>query len=197
MRKFLVTLVLGMLCSVHVSAQSDEDISSVEEHFDLLTSEWLRLSGDLKTYDGLSFFCRDESFRQHTFNVLSQIHHYDSLILLLFEDPEVVAEMSKKEYRHSKKDIETFEKEYSIKNFVGHLKESCGDRNEIERNKDDLQKQSGMYSYDGQVLLIETEIRKYLKHIDKVVIAIDDHVHMLQLDDVKAFKLLAEKGIGQ
>lgn len=190
----LTVLGIWFVLLTPAQAQTLEEISSVEEHFDMLTSEWLRVSGDLKTYDGLSFFCGDPAFRDHTIGILSQIHHYDSLVLELFTSgAAAVSEVNKKTQRHTIKDIEAFEEKYSVKAFMNHLRESCGTRNEIERNKDELQKASGMYSYDGQILLIETEIRKYLKHIDKVVIALDDHVHMLHLDDVKAFKLLTEQ----
>lgn len=185
------TLLVGIVffLSQHCIAQTAVNI---EDDFDLLTAEWLSASGELKTYNGLDRFCTSPDFRETTLDVLDLLHHYDSLVLEILLDPSYDLEISHREYKHTIKDIQEFEEEYSIKDFVAFLRKSCGTRNDLERNKEDLIKESGMYSYDGQILVLETQLRQFLKHIDKKVIAIDDHLHLIHVDQLRPFKPVTE-----
>lgn len=160
---------------------------NIEDEFDFLTANWLEVSGELKTYNGLDRFCSSPEFRETTIDILGLLHHYDSLILDILTDPSNKLEIAHREYKHTIKDIQKFEEEYSINEFIGFLRESCATRKELERDKKNLVKESGMYSYDGQILVLETQLRKFLKHLDKKVIAIDDHVHMIHIDQVKPY----------
>ncbi|REE00072.1 hypothetical protein [Marinoscillum furvescens] len=166
--------------------------TSIEEEYDLLTEHWLEASDVLKTYDGLGLLCNDAKFRNNTLEILSLIHHYDSVLLDLMKDPTVELEISSHEYRKTMKELQQFEAEYGVKSFVSFLKESCLSRRDLERNKEELQKASGMYSYDGQRLVLETKLGKFLKHIDKKVVSIDKHIHHIHPDQVKEVKLLSE-----
>lgn len=179
-------IILGLAMSVAHSSLAQTS-SKLEEDFDLLTSEWLNVSGELKTYSGLNRFCINADFRQETMDILGLLHHYDSLVLQILLDPSYDLDISHREYKHTIKDIQKFEEEFSIKKFIDHLRESCAARNELERSKDDLVKGSNVHSYDGQILVLETDIRRFLNHIDKKVIAIDDHLHMIHVDQVKSF----------
>ena len=64
-----------------------------------------------------------------------------------------------------KTDIEKFEGDYDLKGFISFLRESCTTRNQLERDKEDLKKEVGMHSYDGQVMMLEAEVNKFLKKI--------------------------------
>lgn len=184
-----VATMLLTVVSVTVHAQA----TNIEEEYDLLTAKWLEHSGKMKTYGGLAEFCTEASFRGETVQVLELIHHYDSLLLDILFDPSLDLSVSAKEYKHALRDIQGFEREYGVKQFITFLKGSCNTRNELERNKETLMKESGMYSYDGQILVLETELRKYLKVIDKKVLAIDDHVHLIHPDHVRPWKVVAEQ----
>lgn len=152
---------------------------SIEEEYDLLTSEWLLVSEELKTYGGLSQFCTDADYRDQTLHVLNLLHHYDSLLLNLLMDPTAGLDISHKEYKNALADLHEIEDKYDPKTFMAFLRESCITRNELERDKENLMKASGMYSYDGQLLMLETQQRKFLKQIDKRVTLMDEHVHKI------------------
>jgi hypothetical protein len=182
-----------VLTSVAGSVAQSSDAVSIEEEYDFLTGQWLEVSGELKTYSGLASYCKQPEFRKHTAHILELLHHYDSLVLDILTDPTSQLHVSKKEQQKTIKDIEKFEEKYSLKNFSALLKESCRTYKDLEKNKDDLVKESGMYSYDGQILILETQLRKFLTSIDKRVVAIDDHIHLIHPDQIKPFKMLARK----
>lgn len=187
MRKTAVLILMGLSLVGQLAAQTN-----IEEEYDLLTEHWLEASDVLKTYDGLGLLCNDAKFRHNTLEILSLIHHYDSVLLDLMKDPTVELEISSHEYRKTMKELQAFEAEYGVKSFVSFLKESCITRRDLERNKEELQKDSGMYSYDGQRLVLETNLGKFLKHIDKKVVSIDKHIHHIHPDQVRPVKLLSE-----
>lgn len=171
-----------------ISLSSFSQAQMIEEEFDALTAEWLEISEQLKTYDGLGYFCKSKEFRETSLSVLRQLHHYDSLILeVLLETDESKLGVSHREYKHTLRDIEKFEEEYGIREFIAFLKEGCVTWKGLEKDKEMLVKESGMYSYDGQLLVLETQLGKFLKHIDKKVIAIDEHIHLIHIDQVRAF----------
>lgn len=173
-------------------AVTAQTASHLEDDFDLLTSEWLSVSGDLKTYQGLNRFCQSAQYRQDVVDVLDLMHHYDSLVLNVLLDPSYDLQISHREYKNTVKDIQQFEENYSIKKFMDFLRQSCRARNDLEKNKADLMKGSGVHSYDGKILVLENELRKFLKNIDKKVIAIDDHLHLIHVDQVEPYMPVTE-----
>lgn len=171
-----IVLLLGLMSlSPWLFAQT------LENTYDQLTAEWLEISGKLKTYQGLKEFCNNPDFRHSTTKNLQSIHHYDSLVLDRLEDPTRDLDVNQREYRKTARDIKKFERKYDVKGFMDFLRESCMAMRELENNKEDLSREVGMYSYDGQILILETDLRKFLKHIDKKAIDIDDHLHLLDL----------------
>lgn len=188
----LIRKSIFFICLLIGYSSSSQTATSIEDDFDLLTSEWLRISGDMKTYHGLNEFCTSREYRKTALDILDLLHHYDSIVLETLLDPSNNLEISHREYRKTIKDIEEFETEYGIKDFIAFLRESCSTRNELERSKDDLVKDSGVYSYDGQILVLETQLRRYLKNIDKTILAIDDHLHLIHVDAIKPYKVLSE-----
>jgi len=45
-----------------------------------------------------------------------------------------------------------------------------------------LEKGVGYESYDAKILLLETEAGRYLKKLDKLVLKVDDHLHVLDIN---------------
>jgi hypothetical protein len=105
------------------------------------------------------------------------------LILEITNDPNRIASASDKELKNTLKDIAKMEEEYSLIEFKNQLKSSCDFRKDIEKNKESSKNDFADQSYDGQILIMETEIRKYLRHIDNLVLKIDDHLLMLHIDE--------------
>ncbi|MEP1035552.1 hypothetical protein [Ekhidna sp.] len=172
----LVILILGS--TLTVKAQN------VEEQYETLTNQWLEVSVELKSYNGLSKFCQSQEFRGYAVNILSDLHHFDSVMINFLHEPTTELLIGKKEYQKSLKDINNFEAKYSTKGFLDFLRESCITRNDLEKNKEDLKKDIGMNSFDGQVLVLESGLTKYLKHIDKRILAIEKHMHMIHPDRI-------------
>lgn len=162
---------------------------NVEEEYEFLTNHWLKMSADISHYYGLSAFCTNSEYRTYTIEVLESLHHYDSLVLDLLKDPTADIDISSHEYKKTMKDIEKFEGDYDLKEFISFLRESCITRNQLERDKDDLKNEVGMYSYDGQVMMLETEVNKFLNKIDKRILAINKHIHHIHPDKVKPFRI--------
>lgn len=177
MNKYLLSILLSSIISFSFA-------QTIEDQYDFLTQRWLETSGKLKTYSGLGEFCNSPEFRAETFNTLQSLHHYDSLVLDIMNDPAVELDAKQKEYKRTFKDIKKFENKYDLIAFRDFLKESCLMFRDLEKNKDELVNEVGQYSYDGQIFILETDLRKFLTHIDKKVLDIDDHLHLLHLDRV-------------
>lgn len=164
---------------------------NIEEEYEYLTDQWLVISEDLTHYGGLSAFCTSEEYRIYTLDILNLLHHYDSVVLDLLKNPTSDIDVSSKEYRKTMSDIAKFEEEYDVKGFISFLKESCLSRRDLEKNKDDLKKEVGIYSYDGQVMMLETDLNKFMKHITKRIVAINDHVHKIHPSQVKSLQVVS------
>lgn len=155
---------------------------TIEDKYDRLTENWLEVSAELKNYAGLSTFCVSEEFRDYTTTILKEMHHYDSVVMDFLKEPGAEELIGHHEYKATLKEIGQFEEEYGIKSFMNFLRESCVTRNDLEKNKADLKNEVGMYSYDGQIVVLETDIHRFLKHIDKRVVSIDKHLHKIHPD---------------
>ncbi|MBR10201.1 MAG: hypothetical protein CMP48_21235 [Rickettsiales bacterium] len=185
-------VVLLILLAVSNVSYSQIKPVGIEKEFEELTAHWHQISDLLSTYNGLSDFCVTPEFRNESIKVLSTIHHIDSLILDLMHDPTSSLQVSKKEREKTIDEIEKFEQEYGIRSFIEFLKESCLTRNELEANAETLKNESGMYSYDGQVMMLETRLSKYLKHLTKKVDMIAEHIHHIHPDQLLDIKLISQ-----
>ena len=175
----LLTFVVGQ-----VQSQSYVTID-IEEEYEFLTEQWLFVSEDLSHYYGLSAFCTNGEYREFAIEILELLHHYDSVVLDILKNPTSDIDISSKEYRKTMDDIASFEGDYDVKSFISFLRESCITRNDLERNKEDLKREVGMYSYDGQVMMLETDLRKFMKKIDKRIVSINEHIHKIHPSQVK------------
>lgn len=165
----------ALIASAHwVFAQSNEEI---REKVDEITFEWDNEAIVLNSYEGLTKFCRDNQYRYGIIDLLEEIHHYDSILYLKAKNALQVS--NDRELKKLVKDIEKFEKKYSMKDFIDYMREDCRARAELERNDDDKKANIGAESYDTQVYIIETELQKYVRNITKSVDRIREHVHHL------------------
>ena len=174
------------------SLQAQQPVGTIEEEFEVLTERWRTIVGQLETYDGLGAFCQSPDFRKESVEVLSTIHHLDSLILDMMLDPTSGLEVSKHDFRKTLKDIYKFEEDYGVRSFIAFLKESCITRNDLEANAESLRNESGMYSYDSQIMMLETRLGKYLKHMMTKVGSIDEHIHHIHPDQLYDIEILAK-----
>lgn len=178
--KYLHIAIAFLLTSAAFSQSAIE--LPIEEQFDVVMDNWLERSELLKTYAGVNEYCQNPQFRKSVDRLLKEIHTYDSLIMQKMEDPTAYFSWDSKEEKKTLKDVHELEEEYGLEAFVNHMREICTFRNDIEKDAENLRKQVGIESYDGQVLLIETDMEKYLKKIDKLVVRVDEHLHVLHID---------------
>ena len=115
--------------------------------------------------------------------MLEALHHYDSIVMDRMSDPQFIVTHDAKEQRKTLKDINKLESEYGMKSFIDHMRVACVDRTDIEKNKEKLKNGIGTETYDGKILILETEQHRYLNHIDRLVERISDHLHVLHIED--------------
>lgn len=180
MKNILISSIL-LLCVRLGYSQSEIELP-IADQFDVVTIDWVDKSKTLKTYEGVSAFCRNPVFRKSVNRLLTVIHEYDSLILSKLEDPSSYLSLDKKEEKKTLSDIRDLEGHYGMKEFDEHMREACVFRREIESNAENLKKGLGDESYDSKILVLETSQTRYFNKIDKLVLRIDEHLHVLHID---------------
>ncbi len=180
MKNSMKAFISAVLLVLSINSYSQETQESLGKIIDDITYAWDLESNNLDTYDGMLKFCTSREYRLEIIGMLHDIHHYDSVLLDRLN--KAVRFNKSKELEKTLKDIEAFEKEYSMKEFVQFLFDECQGISDIERHKKDLIDEIGEESYDGKRYLIETEIAKYIHHITKRVDTIREHVHHLHID---------------
>lgn len=178
--KSILSLILLFTC-ISSFSQAGSEIP-IKEQFDYVALNWLGESESLKSYAGIDKYCQSPEYRASVNSLLDEIHGFDSLILSKLSDPTSYLNFNAKEERKTFSDIKSMESEYGTKNFVKKMRESCAFRNEIEANADDLKNGVGYESYDAKVMLLETDMVRYLKKVDKLILKIDDHLHVLDVN---------------
>ena len=176
------TSVLCLLIYTTSSFGQSEIELPIEEQFDVVAIKWLDKSKFLKTYNGVNEYCQNPSFRKSVDRVLSEIHSYDSLILSKMGDPKAYFSWNKKEEKKTLADVKQMEIAYGMDEFVNHMREMCVFRNEIEAKADELRNGVGVESYDAKILLLETDMTRFMNKVDRLVLKIDDHLHVLHID---------------
>ena len=171
-----ILLIFGLS---NTQAQSDLPI---EEEYASIVSDWLIRSEALRSFEGINEYCQNPNFRESVNYVLDAIHHYDSIILQRLSDPTVTALLNAKEQKKTLKDIYRMEVGYGARDFIDQMRSSCTFRKEIVRNEEELRNGVGYESYDAKVLMLETELQKYLHHVDKLALSINDHLHVLHIE---------------
>lgn len=170
-------VILAIAAITFFSAQAQEE--TLGQKITSLTFDWDLMSSGLNNYEGLSKFCKDQSYRREVITLLEDIHHYDSVLYDRLIKASRVS--SDKEIKKAIGDIKKFEAEYSMKKFIHFLHDECKSRSELEKNSDESKGSMGENSYDGQIYLIEIELNKYIKQISKRVDHIKKHVEHLHI----------------
>ena len=160
-----------------ISVFSQEESERLDEKIDDLTYSWDLEADKLSSYEGLTNLCSDEDYRSEIFQLLKDIHHYDTILYNTLKD--ISRRNSNKEIVRTLRDIRKFEEGYDMKNFIYFMREECKAMIDIEKNADDTRNEVSFTSYSGQVYILETELFKYVNHITRRVDKIREHVHHL------------------
>jgi hypothetical protein len=166
-----------------VCQDEDETFDTVVEHFDQLDKEWHGIESTLDDYDGLHTYCSQQVYKDMVQTILIKLHHYDTIIINKMNDASY--EIDNKERAKVLKSIRNFEEEYSIPIFLKKLNQECQERKEVEHEKKYSKNDLGERSYDGQRLIVQLEIKKYMNHITDKIDHIDKFLHHLHISEIK------------
>lgn len=155
----------------------------IEDEFDLILEDWFERSETLRSYEGVGNYCANKRYRESVNLMLEALHHYDSIVIDRLHDPSFMVTHDSKEQKKTLKDINKLESEYGMKDFIDHMRTACKDRAAIEKDREKLKNGLGAETYDGKILVLETDQHRYLNHIDKLVDRISDHLHVLHIED--------------
>lgn len=160
---------------VLLSMGSKAQISEAIDHLDSLTEEWESISADLADYDRLSLYCDYSKYKKKAVAVLQEIHHYDTTLIDILYETHVD--------NKTMHQIEHFEHDLTIDNFIGHLKHECVDRQQVEkrRRKIGTNKDFGEESYSAERYVVETEIVRYIHRVNRKIEHLKDNVHHLDI----------------
>ena len=159
------------------SSQEGEGDGRLDEKIDELTYRWDLEADKLSSYEGLVDLCTDDIYRQDIFQLLRDIHHYDTVLYDVLTD--LSRRSSDREISKTLKDIKKFEEEYDTESFIRFMSEECKAMIDIEKHADDTKNEVGYTSYSSQVYILETELFQYVKHVTNRVDKIRQHVHHL------------------
>ncbi len=170
-------LTLAFFLAISFASLAQETQKRIDEKVDEITYDWDLEADKLATYEGLGSICTDDEYRTKILNLMSDIHHYDTILFGILTN--LSKQRKDKEIKRSLKDIAKFEEKYNPKNFSHFMGQECKAFKDIEKHADDLRNEVGQYSYSGQVYILETELSKYVKHVTASVDRIRQHVHHL------------------
>lgn len=186
MQKLSLLLALTLILAIDLRAQvegEDEDFDSIVQHFDELDEEWHGIEPTLDNYEGIHTYCSQRDYKAKVLGILGKLHHYDTVIVNKMNDP--LYTVDPKERNKILKQIRKFEEDYSIPKFIKKLDQECHERHDVEHDKKYSKNDFADRSYDGQKLIIELEIKKYMKHITNKIDWIDKYLHHLHISEIK------------
>lgn len=166
-----------------ISQDDEESFKSIVEHFDELDKDWHSIEPTLDNYEGIKTYCTDDNYKEKVHEMLEELHHYDTLIINKMNDASY--EIDNRERKKILRQIEKFEEEFSIPKFLQKLKQECHERHETEHDKKYTKNDFADNSYDGQRLIVEQEISKYMKHITSKIDHIDKYLHHLHISEIR------------
>ncbi len=178
MKKLKIVIAVVVVLGVSPWKGLAQTMSMVEANYNRLTNEWLKISGQLKSYEGLSEYCQNADFKSYTGYVLGTIHRYDSVLLAQINHPS--SNLRSKEAQKITKEIAAFERKHSMRDFNNVFAENCTDWRKMESTKSRTYSASGVHSFDSQVLNLEMILYRYLNRIDKKLISLEDHLDFIQ-----------------
>lgn len=182
MKKTLLSTLLILSgyfgCISGIRANDDPELV---KNFSDLTNRWYLISYEMNTYEGLKRYCRDSEFQSQVVRILDEIHHYDSMLYKrVMHKAEV--DGSNHEIKKTLKQIQEFEEKFKADSFNKKLREECHAQRQLERSYDETKNQIGENSYDGQVLILEADLKKYVRHISRLMDHIKEHIHHLHIE---------------
>ncbi len=182
MKKTFVSLIL-LYCLHGISFASGvrTDDPELVKRFSDLTNRWFLISYDMNTYEGLKKYCSDENFRANVMDILDQIHDYDSMLYKKVAQKAMV-EGSNHEIKKTLKQIEEFETKYNADNFYKKLREECHAQRQLEKSYKETKNDIGENSYDSQVIVLEADLKKYVRNISRLMDHIKEHIHHLHVE---------------
>ena len=155
----------------------------IDEHqvlveFEGIIEDWEITAKSLGTYRGLSKYCEDQIYKDSIDGLLGAIHHYDSLLYSVLKEKSLYN--SSHELSVTIKEIDALETKFKPANFHKHLKDDCRGKREIEKNEKKIRNDLNIDSYDGQSLILDTDIHQYIHRITHLVELIDKHaLHLI------------------
>lgn len=149
----------------------------LDEKIDQITYDWDLEADKLATYDGLSHLCSETAYREKIFNLLDEIHHYDTVLYGVLI--KLNSRKEDKEIKQTLREIKKFESNYSSKKFIHFMREECAQAKKIERDYEVTKNDVGINSYSGQIYLLELELFKYVKNTTKSIDHLRKHIHHL------------------
>ncbi len=185
----LSIMLAFMLSTDRLKAQEVD----IEREHDILSYQWIYISNEMKTYDGLANYCKQPKYRHYTSEVLESIHYYDSIVLDMIKYPRPEIALNQKELKRVVKDITQFGIDYDPLSVVSYLEESCDFRKQLERDKKELKKRFGAHSYNARLLVFETGLTRYLRGMDKRILEINDYIFDIGPELIIPTKYLADK----
>ena len=161
----------------------DQDVGEVDEYmvlmeFNQVVQEWGIISATLGSYAGLERYCDDRNYRNDVDALLGAIHHYDTLMYGIIRKM-ALCSAPMPSFKKALREIEKVEEEVSLEDFHKHLNDDCRHRSVIERDRKKIRNDLHINSYDGQVLIIENDIRQYVEKITHVIELINKHAFFL------------------
>lgn len=180
-KQYFSVFVTSLLSVYSCVAFAGNEGNELVKKFSDLSNKWYLVSYDMNTYEGLKRYCRDAEFRTHVIDILNEIHKYDSLLYdrILYK---AEADGTNHEIKKTLKQIEEFEKKYKADSFSKKLKDECLGQRQLEKNYDEIKNDIGENSYDSQVLILEADLKKYVRHISKLMDHIKEHIHHLHIE---------------
>lgn len=173
----IVLFLAVFACANAVADDFTNDELAEKKKFSMLFQKWESVADEITTYTGLRKYCYNADFQQDVDHVLLQIHRYDSLLYSVIIQQS--GSLNNRKVKKALKYVEDFEERYKAYHLAGHLNEECASQQVMERNYQKTKHNTGIHSYDNQVIVTEAYLRKYVKNISRLMRYIDKHLYLL------------------
>lgn len=175
--KAIVLFLAVFPCANAVANEFTNDGLVEKKKFSELFQKWESVAEEIATYTGLRKYCYNADFQQDVDHVLLQIHRYDSLLYSVISEQS--GSLTNRKVEKALKNIEDFEERYKAYHLASHLNEECASQQAMERNYRKTKHNTGIHSYDNQVIVTEAYLRKYVKNISRLMRYIDKNLYLL------------------
>ena len=175
--KAIILFLALFSCTNAVADEFPNDRPVEKEKFSILFQQWESVAEEITTYTGLRKYCYNADFQQNVDHILLQIHRYDSLLYNVLIQQK--GSLSSRKVKKALKNMEDFEERYKAYHLAGRLNEECASQQKMERSYRKTKHNTGVHSYDNQVIVTEAYLRKYAKNISRLMKYIDKHLYLL------------------